>query len=188
MKFSHDEQKILLQTARDTIEYGLKYQQLKKIDILSYPPSLQEKGACFVTLKIGDQLRGCIGSLQAYQPLIEDVAHNAYAAAFQDPRFYPVTAAELPDLTIHISVLNKPEPMYFTSEADLISQLRPGIDGLILTEGPHRGTFLPSVWENLPDPKTFLQHLKLKAGLPKHYWSDTLKIERYTVEKIPNAS
>jgi AmmeMemoRadiSam system protein A len=95
-----------------------------------------------------------------------------------------LTETEFPKLEIHISVLNKPEPMQFESEADLISQLRPNIDGLILSDRGHRGTFLPSVWESLPEPQDFFTHLKMKAGLPANHWSDTITVERYTVESI----
>ena len=137
------------------------------------------QGAAFVTLKKGDQLRGCIGSLSAYRPLCEDVAENAYAAAFRDPRFNALTAEEIDDIDLSISVLTPPEMIVFTSEEDLIAQLRPGVDGLIMTEGSNRGTFLPSVWENYPQAESFLKHLKMKAGLPASYWSGTIKVERY---------
>ena len=137
------------------------------------------QGAAFVTLKKNDQLRGCIGSLAAYRPLKEDVAENAFAAAFRDPRFSAVTETEIDDIELSISVLTPPEMIVFTSEQDLIAQLRPGVDGLIMTEGGNRGTFLPSVWENYPQPESFLSHLKLKAGLPAGYWSGTIKVERY---------
>jgi AmmeMemoRadiSam system protein A len=181
---SEQEKKLLLKLARDAIAYGLKNHKIMPIDINQYPENLQKQGATFVTLQINKQLRGCIGSLQAYQPLVKDLAHNAYAAAFSDPRFTPLTEDEFPKLDIHISILNKPEPMQFTSEQDLIRQLQPGIDGLILSDNGHRGTFLPSVWESLPEPALFFAHLKLKAGLPHDYWSDTLTVHRYTVESI----
>lgn len=137
------------------------------------------QGAAFVTLKKGGQLRGCIGSLSAYRPLCEDIAENAYAAAFRDPRFNALTEAEVEDIELSISVLTPPEPIVFTSEEDLITQLKPGVDGLIMTEGGNRGTFLPSVWENYPQAESFLKHLKMKAGLPASYWSGTIKVERY---------
>lgn len=182
---NNQEKQILLNLARDAIMYGLKNHKPMPIDINKYPENLQKQGACFVTLQINNQLRGCIGSLEAHQPLVKDIVHNAYAAAFSDPRFLPLAENEFPNLDIHISILNKPEPMRFTSEQDLINQLRPGIDGLILADKGRRGTFLPSVWESLPDPALFLAHLKLKAGLPHDYWSDTLTVQRYTVESIP---
>lgn len=137
------------------------------------------QGAAFVTLKKNDQLRGCIGSLSAYRPLCDDIAENAFAAAFRDPRFSSVTDAEMDDIELSISVLTPPEMIIFTTEQDLIAQLRPGVDGLIMTEGGNRGTFLPSVWENYPQAESFLNHLKMKAGLPAGYWSGTIKVERY---------
>lgn len=183
-EYSSQERKILLQVARDAIAYGLKYHLQMQIDLSKYAEHLREQKACFVTLQINHNLRGCIGSLVAHQSLVIDVAHNANAAAFADPRFPELTAAEFPQVSIHISVLSKPELMYFESEDDLLRQIRPGIDGLILSEGLYQGTFLPSVWESLPDPKQFLNHLKMKAGLTPDYWSDTVKVERYIVELI----
>ena len=120
----------------------------------------------------------------AHRPLVIDVAENAYSAAFLDPRFLPLTKEEYPLLSKHISILSKPEPMSFASEEDLLQQIKPNIDGLILSEYDYRGTFLPSVWKSLPDKKEFLAHLKMKAGLPPDYWSDTLKVERYTADLI----
>ncbi len=113
-----------------------------------------------------------------------DIAENSWAAAFSDPRFPPVNKGELERIEIHLSILSKPELIRFSSEENLISQLRPGIDGLILEEGLHRGTFLPSVWESLNEPALFLAHLKQKAGLPTGYWSDNLKVLRYTTESF----
>lgn len=139
----------------------------------------RDNGAAFVTLKKAGQLRGCIGSLSAHRPLAEDVSENAYAAAFRDPRFPPLRSEELDGLEISISVLTPPQRLSFASEQELLAQLRPGVDGLILTEGGRRGTFLPSVWESYPEPAVFLRHLKMKAGLPPDYWSDTVSVERY---------
>lgn len=182
--FEQAERGIMLQTARDSITQGMTQHHPIKLDLSKYPIKLLEPGACFVTLHLGKQLRGCIGSLQAYQPLITDVALNAFNAAFNDPRFLPMTEAELYKISMDISVLSKPQPMSFSSEADLIRQLQPGVDGLIISDNGHRGTFLPSVWEQLPDPNTFLNHLKAKAGLPTNYWSNSLTIQRYTTELI----
>jgi len=184
-KYSENDKKLLLKLAHEAIDYGLKNHRVIQVDINEYPENLREHGASFVTLQINKQLRGCIGSLQAHRQLVQDIAHNAYAAAFADPRFSPLTDIELPNIEIHISILNKPEVMQFSSEEDLIRQLRPGIDGLILSDKGHRGTFLPAVWESLSDPRLFLEHLKLKAGLPQNYWSNTLTVQRYTVESIP---
>jgi AmmeMemoRadiSam system protein A len=122
--------------------------------------------------------------LEARQPLVNDVAYNAFAAAFSDPRFQPVSNDEREHLEFHISVLTPATPMTFDSEEDLLKQIRPGIDGLVLEDGQYRGTFLPAVWESLPDAESFLQHLKQKAGLPQDYWSETIKISRYTTESF----
>lgn len=186
MKYTKEEHKLLLKLAKDSIIYGLKHNKIMPIDLQQYPQSFQAQAACFVTLKINGELKGCIGSLLAHQPLAQDIVHNSYAAAFEDPRFMPLSEEELPLLDIHISILSKPEPMQFISEQDLIRQLRPNVDGLILSDGGCRGTFLPSVWEELTEPSVFLFHLKLKAGLHGNYWSKTIKVERYTVENIIN--
>ncbi len=178
------ERQTLLAVARSSIQHGLRQGAPLAVVLDHYPASLRVKRATFVTLHRDHQLRGCIGTLEAIRPLVEDVAHNAYAAAFADPRFPPVSETELDSLQLEISVLSPSQPMNFDSEEDLIRQLRPGIDGLILEEKGHRGTFLPSVWESLPDPKRFLQHLKLKAGLSPDYWSDTVRVERYTTESF----
>jgi AmmeMemoRadiSam system protein A len=179
------EQEMLLTLARTSINYGLDHDRELVPEVQDYPLPLQQPRASFVTLHIEKELRGCIGSLEAYQPLAKDVAHNAHAAAFGDPRFLPLTKGEFTQLEIHISVLDPTTPMQFSSEQDLVAQLRPGIDGLILQEGVRKGTFLPSVWEQLPDAREFLQHLKLKAGLPTDYWSDTLTVKRYTTQSFP---
>jgi uncharacterized protein len=182
--FTPEEKQLLLKTANEAIKFGLENGKVLPIKLENYPKKLQEFGASFITLEINKQLRGCIGSLEAHQPLIQDIVHNTYAAAFRDPRFYPLTTEEYPNITIHISVLSKPQAMTFNSEKNLLEQIQPGIDGLILSEHNHRGTFLPAVWESLPTKELFLQNLKLKAGLPEDYWSDTIKVEKYTTEVI----
>ncbi len=174
----------LLKLAAASIKYGLQHGSPIPVDPSEYPSPLQQPRASFVTLMIKQQLRGCIGSLEAYRPLVEDVVENAFAAAFRDPRFHPLQTQEYERLHYHISILTPPSPMQFQSEADLLAQLRPGIDGLILADLGRRGTFLPSVWESLPEPADFLRHLKLKAGFSPTYWSPSLTIQRYTVEDI----
>jgi len=145
---------------------------------------LQEPGACFVTLTRWGELRGCVGSVRAYRPLFDDVWLNARAAAFHDTRFPPVERDELAALAVEISLLSAPEPLPpFAREAEALAALRPGIDGLILEAGSHRSTFLPQVWEQLPDPQDFLAHLKHKAGLPPDFWSRDVQLQRYTVRK-----
>lgn len=182
MSLNKSQKSQLLQLARDSIRLGLETGKPLRVDLQIYPAELTVDRACFVTLERQGQLRGCIGMLEAVRPLVEDVAENAFSAAFRDPRFPPLTKEELADLDLHISILSPAESMSFDSEQDLIAQLRPGVDGLILQDGYRRGTFLPSVWEQLPDARLFLRHLKQKAGLPPDYWSDTLKISRYTTE------
>lgn len=182
MKEEH--QRLLLRIARGAIVAKIRGCE-EKVYLDEFPPELTEKRASFVTLTIDGNLRGCIGMLEACRPLAEDVAENACAAAFYDPRFDPVSENELDDLEIHISVLSPPEQMTFDSEADLLQQIRPGVDGLILQDGARRGTFLPSVWAELPSEELFLMHLKMKAGLPNTHWSDTLRVFRYTAEYFP---
>jgi len=182
MSLTKNQQTTLLQLARTSITHGLQTGRPLAVDLTAYPGALTEQRASFVTLERYGQLRGCIGMLQASRPLALDVAENAFAAAFRDPRFPPLSPAELTDLDLHISVLSSASTLNFSSEADLLAQLRPGVDGLILEEGHHRATFLPSVWEQLPEPQQFLQHLKQKAGLPRNYWSDSLSISRYLAD------
>jgi AmmeMemoRadiSam system protein A len=145
---------------------------------------LAELRATFVTLKKNGALRGCIGSLEARFPLATDVARNAYWAAFRDPRFRAVEESELDELQIEISLLTAPEPVFHGSEADLIRQLRPGVDGPILQEGSRRGTFLPSVWASLPVPEEFIRQLKIKAGFPPDHWSEAMEVFRYRTERL----
>lgn len=182
--YSKDHQQILLDIAHQSIDYGLKHGVPLPIDLYDYETELTKKRATFVTLKYNNELRGCIGMLEAIRPLITDVSENAYSAAFRDNRFAPMTQKEAQDLSISISVLSPPEPILFISEKDLLKKIRPGVDGLILKDGYHRGTFLPSVWEQVDSPQEFLKHLKLKAGLPPNHWSDSIEIERYTAEYI----
>ena len=172
-------EKPLLQLARLSIEHGLSTGKPVQVILDDFHTDLQQPGAAFVTLHKQQQLRGCIGNLNAHQPLVIDVADNAFNAAFKDPRFSAVEASELPELHVEISVLTPYEPVNVDSEAELLEVLQPHIDGIVLEEGYYRSTFLPSVWEQLPDKKQFLQHLKLKAGLPADYWSQSLRFFRY---------
>ena len=174
----------LLQLAGESIKQGLCGETLE-VRAADYAAPLREARATFVTLQVDAQLRGCIGTLEARRLLVEDVVINAWSAAFRDPRFPVLTWSEYERIEIHISILSRPEPMQFSSEDDLLAQLRPQVDGLIIEEGLYRGTFLPSVWEQLPDPREFLRHLKRKAGLHPEYWSSRLRVERYTTESIP---
>ena len=184
MSLNKSNQLQLLRLARASIQNGLETGKPLRINRQDFSPELLEHRATFVTLEKNSQLRGCIGMLEAIRPLAEDIAENAFSAAFRDPRFPPLEDHELADLNIHLSILSPSESLSFLSEQDLIAQLRPGTDGLILEDKGHRGTFLPSVWTSLPNPRQFLQHLKQKAGLPADYWSESLKISRYTAEYI----
>ena len=150
-------------------------------------PELQEKGASFVTLHKDGHLRGCIGSAVAWRSLGEDVTENAIRAAFSDPRFPPVGADEMFRIRLSLSVLTAPEPMRFSGEEDLLGQLRPGIDGLIIEEGGRHALFLPAVWHQLPDRREFLAHLKNKAGMATDHWSEGFKASRFTAEEFHEA-
>lgn len=184
MSLNKDHQQLLLQVARDSIQHGLQTGKPLAVNLAEYSAELTEPRATFVTLEKYGQLRGCIGMLEAVRPLVKDIAENAFSAAFRDPRFPALEADELDDLDIHLSILTPAEPMAFSSEQDVLLQLQPGIDGLILEEGYRRGTFLPSVWESLPEPRQFLRHLKQKAGLPPDYWSKNIRIYRYRTEVV----
>jgi AmmeMemoRadiSam system protein A len=184
MQLNKTNRQILLDLAYQSIETGLSEGHPLSINLRDYPAELTQQRATFVTLEKNKQLRGCIGMLEAVLPLAEDITENAYSAAFKDPRFPPLEQSELDGLEIHLSVLSPSEEIKFTSEEDLIAQIRPRIDGLILECGSRKGTFLPSVWQSIPTSEQFLQHLKQKAGLTKYYWSDQIKIYRYTTEII----
>jgi AmmeMemoRadiSam system protein A len=176
------ERRQLLDLAWESIRHGLAEGRPSRPDPERFSGRLREPGAAFVTLHRSGELRGCIGHLEATQPLVLDVADNAFAAAFRDPRFGPLAQWELDGLELDISVLTPPAPLEFRDEADLVRRLRPGTDGLILEDQGHRGTFLPTVWESLPEPERFLAQLKRKAGLPTTHWSPTLKVFRYETE------
>lgn len=174
----------LLALAAESIRAGLRGERLPPPRIGDDETILGATAASFVTLKRGSALRGCIGTLEAHRALAVDVAENAFAAAFRDPRFPPLTDREWPGLDLSVSVLGAPRPLHCDSQDDLLRQVRPGIDGLILEDGEHRGTFLPAVWEQLPEPREFIAQLKRKAGLPAAHWSDRLRWSRYTSQSF----
>ncbi len=147
-------------------------------------PWLNDSGASFVTLTHKGRLRGCIGSLVAHRPLLEDLRFNAVAAAFHDPRFNALQPSEWPNTSVEVSLLSPSQVMLFDGEQDALAQLRPGIDGVILEYRHHRSTFLPQVWDQLPTPERFMFELKQKAGLPGDFWAEDMKLSRYTVEKF----
>jgi len=174
---------LLLQLARDAIgeKFGMTARTFTPL------PELHKPGATFVTLRQSHRLRGCIGSLTAYRPLLEDVRGNACSAAFADPRFAPLTADELPATRIEVSLLTTPEQLHFRDENHALGLLRPHIDGVVLSARNCRATFLPQVWEELPQARQFIAHLKQKAGLPADFWGPDLVLERYQVQKWQEA-
>ena len=176
--------KQLLGVARQTLASRFKRGKPPAVNVASFVPPLQTYCASFVTLEQEGRLRGCIGSLRAHKPLVEDVSTNALKAAFEDPRFRPLRPEELAGTTLKLALLSPPGRMGFADQADLEAQLVPHRDGLILRDGRHAGTFLPMVWEKLDTPRAFLEALKLKAGLPKDHWSETLTIDRYHAESF----
>ena len=179
-----EHKRILLQVASASLEHGLRHGTPLSVVAGEYPLELQALRAVFVTLRLEAELRGCVGTLDAEQPLICNVAKYSYAAGFSDTRFSPLTWRELPSLRICISVLSPLERMNYENETDLLRQIRPGIDGLFIEEGLNRGTLLPSVLEDIPEPGEFLRRLKLKAGLSARHWSDTVSVRRYTTTSI----
>ena len=174
----------LLGIATRSIHHGVTHGKACSVDLDRLPPALLARRATFVTLESDRRLRGCIGSLQATRPLVEDVANNAHAAALDDPRFSPVKADELGGLHIKISVLSPPVPMRAESQADIATQLRPDVDGLIIQDGEKRATFLPSVWKGIPEPRRFVGELARKAGWTEGHWSGEVRAWRYTTEEL----
>lgn len=182
--YTSQEQQLLLRVSSESILEGLNGSQPLKTKTADYSKNLRKRRACFVTLKQKEALRGCVGSIRPLRPLIEDAASNAFSAAFRDSRFNSLTPKEYEECSLSISILSLPQSMKFDSEDHLIKQLRPGVDGLIFTEGDRCSVFLPIVWEKLAAPKLFFTQLKNKAGFPEDYWSNTLQVERYTTSAI----
>lgn len=178
--FTEEQGRLMLALARAAIA--------RELDVPTPPPPhptwLDETGAVFVTLTEAGRLRGCIGSLTAHRSLGADLEHNARAAALRDPRFPALSQAELARVRVEVSVLTPATTMTFMDEADALAQLRPGVDGVILEYGHHRSTFLPQVWEQLPDPRLFMSQLKQKAGLSGDFWDKDVNLSRYGVEKF----
>lgn len=173
MELNEEEKGYLLQLARKAIEHFLDKREILEIKPQEVSSKkLVDNGACFVTLHIGENLRGCMGSLTARTPLVFDVIGNAINAAFRDPRFYPLSKEELKKARISISVLTKPVPLSVKGPGELLKKLEPGKHGVILEKGYYRATFLPLVWEHYPDKEEFLRHLSMKAGLLPDGWKD----------------
>ncbi len=182
---SSDEKTILLIIARQSLNLAVGGKTIPPLDLPSLPATLRELGSSFVTLTIQGALRGCIGSLVPMMPLAEDVREHAIAAALNDYRFSPVMPAELPDINIEVSVLTVPKPLTYDDPEQLPGYLRPGIDGVVLKDGVRRATFLPQVWEKLPDPVDFLSHLCLKMGASPNLWMHKkMIVEIYQVEEF----
>ena len=179
------EKEILLKTARQSLELKLRGEKLPPLNAASQTSLLQADGASFVTLTIGGKLRGCIGTIEAYQPLIEDVREHALAAAMNDYRFPKVQLEELDTIEIEISRLTKPVPLSYTDADDLLAKLRPGVDGVVLADGSQRATFLPQVWVQLPKAEEFLDHLCSKMGKSADLWRrKKLDVLIYQVEEF----
>ena len=184
-KLSPEDRKFLLQLARETMENAVNGKPKPQREPDSIPESCRQKGASFVTLTIEGELRGCIGTLEAYKPLFTDVQDHAVQAALEDYRFPPVSSEELPLISIEISRLTTPVPLHYDSPADLATLLKPHIDGVILKDGYRRATFLPQVWEQLPEPGMFLAHLCQKMGTSPDLWRHkVLEVSIYHVEEF----
>ena len=188
-KLTFEEQQTLLRLGRAAMERAVRGEKLAPLDestLAPLSPHLREDGASFITLTVRGQLRGCIGGLEARQSLAEDVRQHAVAAALEDPRFPPVTQDELNGIQIEVSRLTRPHPLEYKDAQDLLSKLRPHVDGVILRDGIyHRGTFLPQVWEKIPDPAEFLNNLCYKMGVSKNLWRNKhLDVLTYQVEEF----
>ena len=180
-----EERLFLLKLARQALEAGVRGQALPALDLANISIRLRQDGASFVTLTHRGELRGCVGALEAYQPLAEDVREHAIAAALQDYRFPPVQERELAGLQIEISCLTAPQDLEYAQPRDLARVLRPHIDGVTLFDGRRRATFLPQVWEKLPAPEDFLGHLCQKMGAPEELWRlRKLRVQTYQVEEF----
>jgi AmmeMemoRadiSam system protein A len=181
-----EEQQTLLRLAREAIQRGVNGEKLTPLDPSELPSHLREEGSSFITLTVRGQLRGCIGALDPYQSLAEDVRQHAVAAALEDPRFPPVQKEELNGIRIEVSRLTRPVPLEYKDAADLLSKLRPHVDGVVLRDGTfRRGTFLPQVWEKISDPVEFLNNLCYKMGVNENLWRMRhMEVFTYQVEEF----
>jgi AmmeMemoRadiSam system protein A len=188
-QLSHEEKQILLRLAREAMEASVREGKLPKLDLRSMPPRLRQHGASFVTLTINGELRGCIGALDAYQPLALDVREHAMAAALQDPRFPQVQPDELDGIKIEVSRLTEPHPLEYSSAEELAAKLRPHVDGVILRDGFRRATFLPQVWKKIPNAEDFLDQLCYKMGAQPGIWRrKRLDVYIYQVEEFEESA
>jgi AmmeMemoRadiSam system protein A len=184
-QLSDSDKRLLLRLARESLAAAARGEPAPPVDPAQFPPALTRLGSCFITLTEDGDLRGCIGGLQAEHPLYADVRLHAAMAGLNDPRFPPVSAPEVPHIEIEVSVLTEPQPLRYNRPEDLPRRLRPEVDGVILIHGPRRATFLPQVWEKVPDPEKFLAMLCEKMGVPANTWRKTkLEVQIYQVEKF----
>ncbi len=184
-KLTLEEQQFLLRLAREAMTQRVKGEKLSRLDVSTLTPHLSEDGASFVTLTKRGELRGCIGALEPYQPLAEDVREHAVAAALEDPRFPPVSERELPGIQIEISRLTRPVPLEYKDADNLLSKLRPHVDGVVLRDGIRRATFLPQVWDKIPQPGEFMDNLCYKMGANYDLWRvKHLEVLTYQVEEF----
>ena len=188
MSFDARQRQQLLSLARESIGAGLSTRTRIPFSASAIDVGLEVPRATFVTLRIEGQLRGCCGSLEAQQSVAEDVWRNAWASAFSDPRFPPLSADEYPRCDLHVSVLSELEPLIVSDEAQLLRELQPGVDGLLLKAGMSQATFLPAVWQQLPNPGEFVRQLKLKAGWRSDSWPADARVYRYTTESFGERS
>lgn len=187
-RLSEEEGKVLLNSAREAIRDALEEQKRDDRGGESISPKFSQKRGAFVTLTIAGRLRGCIGHLTPQEPLIEGVRKNALQAAFQDPRFKPLSKDEFERVSLEVSILTEPQPLSYSDAADLKQKLRPGTDGVIIKKGYRQATFLPQVWKQLPDTESFLTHLCMKAGLDGEAWKDeNLQVLVYQVQAFEEA-
>jgi AmmeMemoRadiSam system protein A len=184
MKLEERDGRELISLARECIESVFRSRAMPPFPERDYSPALRQLRSAFVTLRTCEQLRGCCGSIEPTRPLAEEIWQDALASAFRDPRFPPLSAPEWPTIHLHVSVLEPPRPIEVASEEDLIARLRPGIDGLVLQCHGARATFLPSVWEDIQEPREFVRHLKAKAGWSESFWSPNVEVAIYEVEKF----
>jgi uncharacterized protein len=180
-----DECEALLKLARLALELSVRGEPLPDLALDELPHKFQQPGATFVTLTIAGRLRGCIGTLEPYRTLAEDARQHAVAAAFNDYRFPNVAESELEQIDIEISSLSEPKPLQYQNAEELLAKLRPGVDGVVLRAGSRRATFLPQVWEKIPDPEAFMDQLALKMGFSADFWrAGDLIVEIYQVQEF----
>jgi uncharacterized protein len=180
-----EEKQTLLRLAREALQQGVAGQTMPVLNLQNLPPALRATGASFITLTIAGELRGCIGALEPYQPLAQDVREHAVAAALEDPRFPPVSHEEVGRIKIEISRLTLPQDLVYTDAEDLLGKLHPHTDGVILRDGMRRATFLPQVWDKIPDKEQFLDNLCYKMGAAPDTWRRKhLEVLTYQVEEF----